>query len=296
MRSSPTRETVCFDAHGAPLLPMGAFPARDAGGVAIGRGAYACVVHKELPLGSVAIKQIERRADTVQQHCGELLAEGLRHPALVTVLSIVWTRHELLVIMQFAGSCTFLDLLHGRLTGSRALSTLAAVSAAVLFLHERLLVHQDIKPDNILWHAGEQRARLGDFGCMRLKGTRTHVCGAVQWRAPELAGGEAHVALPALDAWSLGMLLALAGEQTTAPKWSSLPDLLRSSAKALLQNEPSRRDVLSSTQSLRRAHSVWNDCGEEKSRPLNPLLSRAEILGPGSTVSPARWLPYAALL
>jgi len=83
------------------------------------------------------------------------------------------------------------------------------VCAAVSYAHERLVIHRDIKPDNILVdEAGEPK--LLDFGIARLVNTDALLTSATRMMTPAYASPEQieGAALgTATDVWSLGVVL-----------------------------------------------------------------------------------------
>ena len=82
------------------------------------------------------------------------------------------------------------------------------VLAALDYIHSRGLVHQDLKPQNILVseQEGAARVKLIDFGLARAAGTESQeLSGTIEYLAPELIKGEPPTARS--DLYSLGILL-----------------------------------------------------------------------------------------
>ena len=80
--------------------------------------------------------------------------------------------------------------------------------AALDYIHSRGLVHQDLKPQNILVseQEGAARVKLIDFGLARAAGTESReLSGTIEYLAPELLKGEPPTARS--DLYSLGILL-----------------------------------------------------------------------------------------
>ncbi|XP_044384873.1 mitogen-activated protein kinase kinase kinase 18-like [Triticum aestivum] len=70
------------------------------------------------------------------------------------------------------------------------------------YLHERLMVHGDVKGRNVVVGA-DGRAKLADFGCARAAGhTKQPFGGTPTFMAPEVARGEEQG--PPADVWALG--------------------------------------------------------------------------------------------
>ncbi len=116
------------------------------------------------------------------------------------------------------------DLLRreGRLDPTRAAELASDIAVALAFVHERGIVHRDVKPSNVLMDEGGT-PRLTDFGIAtardveRLTKTGTFV-GTLDYCAPEQATGSARQIGPWTDAWSVGAVLfhMLAGEPPLA--------------------------------------------------------------------------------
>eukprot|EP00928_Gymnodinium_smaydae_P052794 TRINITY_DN36956_c0_g1_i1.p1 TRINITY_DN36956_c0_g1~~TRINITY_DN36956_c0_g1_i1.p1 ORF type:complete len:343 (+),score=66.79 TRINITY_DN36956_c0_g1_i1:65-1093(+) len=110
---------------------------------------------------------------------------------------------------------------------------LAEISASVMvgldFLHRQLIVHRDIKPDNIL-HNSLGEVKLTDFGISRsldatiaMAGTQI---GTQIYMAPEMCMGESYNF--AVDIWSYGLVLyELASGEFPFPSLTNFPQLFQ---------------------------------------------------------------------
>jgi eukaryotic-like serine/threonine-protein kinase len=143
---------------------------------------------------------------------GRLLAE-LDHPNLVRVLDLdVHEDGRPFLVMEYVAGCT-LDrhIEQGLPAPRRAAAIVAEIARAVGYVHGRGVVHQDIKPRNILIdEAGHPR--LIDFGLARLRHawvdeTSGPSGGTLMFMAPEQARGEIERVGPAADIHALGALL-----------------------------------------------------------------------------------------
>ncbi|KAF4036943.1 Protein kinase domain [Phytophthora infestans] len=94
--------------------------------------------------------------------------------------------------------------------GVKAWEKLYEAALGLEFLHERGVVHADLKGDNIL--IGEDGcAKLTDFGLSAVvsdgANSSTSPVGALRWKAPECMGTSGKPATFASDIFSLGMCI-----------------------------------------------------------------------------------------
>jgi Protein kinase domain len=78
-------------------------------------------------------------------------------------------------------------------------------------LHAAGYVHRDLKPANVMWLPRENQWTVIDFGCAAEVGKEAPVALSISYAAPEAivayrSGQKTHVANPALDIWSLGVM------------------------------------------------------------------------------------------
>lgn len=176
----------------------------------IGSGSYATVYRaRDKELGrEVAVKQIHAQflADprTLDRYWAEAqLLASLHHPNIVTIFDIVRERGWLIMeLMQ--GSLK--QRLAGRQMDLRSLrAALAHCLRALKYLHERGVIHGDIKPGNMMIDH-RKRVKIGDFGLARrvsdddgslLKGTAKYI-------APEVVSDEFGDVGPHSDLYALG--------------------------------------------------------------------------------------------
>jgi len=192
----------------------------------IGRGA-AGVVYKALDKSlnrHVAVKVITAGFLATDRQIDHFLREarqiaGLRIPGVVAIREAGVVDGQCFLAMELIGGQSLNAVLRrGPLDPEAAARTLAAVARAVHSLHERSIVHQGLKPSNILLdEAGTPF--VSDFGFMRMlsehgaRGERAAEAGTPAYTAPEQACGSLPVATAAGDVYSLGAILyaALAG-------------------------------------------------------------------------------------
>jgi serine/threonine protein kinase len=160
-------------------------------------------------------------AEQLQRHEAEMRTlAALDHPSLVTVFDAGTdeeTGQPFLVMQLVEGPTLGEELRSGRLPSERVAGYGAELADALGYVHERGLVHRDVKPANVLISA-DGRVHLADFGIARLVDsaheTRTgDVLGTPAYFAPEQVAGEA--VGPAADIYALGIVLyeALTGRR-----------------------------------------------------------------------------------
>jgi serine/threonine protein kinase len=114
--------------------------------------------------------------------------------------------------MEYVAGCSLnRHIEHGLPAPGRAAALVAEIARAVGYVHNRGVVHQDIKPRNVLIDE-TGRPRLIDFGLARLRHawadeTSGPSGGTLLFMAPEQARGEIERVGPAADIYALGGLL-----------------------------------------------------------------------------------------
>jgi eukaryotic-like serine/threonine-protein kinase len=152
----------------------------------IGRGTTSTVYRaRHLELGSwIAIKVLSPAPsildNAVQDRFrfeAQVLA-GLRHPGIVSVLDLGTTEDGLCYIaMELLQGETLAALIERRrrLETPRAMRLLSQIADALAVLHDRGLVHRDVKPANVFVvedSTRQERAKLMDFGLVRAQDGR----------------------------------------------------------------------------------------------------------------------------
>ena len=144
---------------------------------------------------------MERELDLVSSFA------AIDHPNLVTIEDLGSVMGVPYLIMGYAGEETLARRLkEGRLTMDEALAHVTQAARGLVALHERRIVHFDLKPSNIFIRG--ESARLGDYGLSKLleggRMTLTFGRGTPLYMAPEMLLQRAdHRA----DIYSLGVIL-----------------------------------------------------------------------------------------
>ncbi len=186
----------------------------------LGHGAFGMVWRAEDPdIGrSVAVK-IVRRASAAAD--GRWLDEAraqaaVVHPHVAVVHDVgVWRGHAYLVMELVEGRPLREWVEHTRPSSARILDLAAGIGRGLAAVHDRGLVHGDVKPDNIVVESGDV-AKLLDFGVVEGAtddaGARETgpTGGTPRYMAPELLAGARPS--PASDQYALALSIAEALE------------------------------------------------------------------------------------
>ena len=143
----------------------------------IGRGGMADV-HRATDTvleREVAVKLLRMHAATDRDRArfrseAQLLA-ALDHPGLVAVLDAGLSEDDVpYLVMELIEGTSLTPYVDGEPMPTDRVAAIAADLAAVLgYVHERDIVHRDVKPGNVLL-GPDGRARLADFGIARMLG------------------------------------------------------------------------------------------------------------------------------
>ncbi|CAF0793681.1 unnamed protein product [Rotaria sp. Silwood1] len=182
----------------------------------IGKGNFAKVkLAKHIPTGrEVAIKIIDKtqlNPTSLQKLFREVkIMKGLDHPNIVKLFEVIETEKTLYLVMEYASGGEVFDYLvaHGRMKEKEARSKFRQIVSAVQYLHQKHIVHRDLKAENLLLDS-ELNIKIADFGFSNefTPGNKLDTfCGSPPYAAPELFQGKKYDG-PEVDVWSLGVIL-----------------------------------------------------------------------------------------
>ena len=180
----------------------------------IGTGGMARVfLAEDERLGrQVAVKRLHAHSpeDSARRFQREArLGASLNHPNLVSVYDVETDGESVLIVMEYVEGTTLGgELRTGALDPDRAVSVLADVAAALDAVHDKGIVHRDVKPANVLIRT-DGVAKLADLGIATLaEGTSITASGTVlgtaSYMAPEQVRGE--TAGPGADVYALAVV------------------------------------------------------------------------------------------
>jgi serine/threonine-protein kinase len=184
----------------------------------LGAGAAAVTVAAlDRRLGRrVAIKILKPEDDRDQGFSARFAREAraaaaINHPHVVSVYDVGEQGDLLYLVMQFVDGIDLKRLIErdGALPWRRAVEIAKAVLAGLAPIHEKGIVHRDIKPQNVLI-GRDGEVKVTDFGVAHIErdGSLTAVgttVGTAAYMAPEQAQG--HQPTPAADVYAVGVML-----------------------------------------------------------------------------------------
>lgn len=174
----------------------------------LGKGASG-TVHKAIWLGVEVAKKTfhgPRNPDFLQEVS---ILEGLSHPNIVSLLWYTTDKRKCHLIMELMDGDLY-TLMQDRLGEKghhgppfnilEALDLMLQVAEGVFFLHEKKIVHRDLKSHNIMVRCAKARGmdvkyikvKVADFGLSRTKeksqtySGQTQNMGTTRWMAPEM--------------------------------------------------------------------------------------------------------------
>ncbi|CAJ1431779.1 unnamed protein product [Effrenium voratum] len=170
----------------------------------------------------VAVKDMkgERRVQLYELLKEACVMASLSHPNICTFVGVctdtVQRKHFIISELM---DCSLFDMIHqpyklrwhGELTVSLSLSLGTGIISGICYIHQKNLVHADLKSSNILIdYTSSSRnpiPRICDFGhaAVRCHPSPHHRCGTPHWAAPEVLRGEA--LSPAADIYSFGVMM-----------------------------------------------------------------------------------------
>ncbi|CAC9504373.1 putative protein kinase [Leishmania infantum JPCM5] len=212
----------------------------------IASGAFSTVWRcSELSSGrTYAVKIVEKKAALRNKMTGALIREvnaleiAGSSPYVTGLVDKMVSKHNYYLVMELAEGGTLLDLIRERRQELRQLQVSSSTGCSVMdslqlsatpfmpydrvryyfkqlllalsALHDRNVVHRDVKPENILLNKQRTRLLLSDFGfaCHSMLGAQLHrACGTLKYCAPELLREHPSYDGRKVDVWAAGITL-----------------------------------------------------------------------------------------
>ncbi|PWN32131.1 Pkinase-domain-containing protein, partial [Meira miltonrushii] len=177
----------------------------------IGEGTYGKVrlgTHR-LTGVRVAIKQVPKA------HSSTLTREihhhrRLHHPNIMQLYEVLASESYIWMVTELCAGGELYDYLveRGTMPEPEARRIFGQLCMAVAYIHDRGIVHRDLKLENVLLDE-RCNVKLGDFGFTREfegKKLMETFCGTTGYAAPEMLAGRRYTG-EEVDVWSLGIIL-----------------------------------------------------------------------------------------
>eukprot|EP00440_Ansanella_granifera_P000175 gb/GFBE01000188.1/.p1 GENE.gb/GFBE01000188.1/~~gb/GFBE01000188.1/.p1 ORF type:complete len:427 (+),score=67.22 gb/GFBE01000188.1/:1-1281(+) len=178
------------------------------GTVAVVRRAVRCSDSMELAVKHIVSEDTEVRKFAYEEF---QLMRDLRHPAIVTVEEFHDSSSEIFISMELCqdGSVESFVTRHGTFDEIAAQALLLQLFNGVDYLHQKRVVHRDLKPDNLMLTKHARVLKITDFNSAAHIGS-TDSCmlserGTRIFMAPELKFGG--IWNERVDIWACGMTM-----------------------------------------------------------------------------------------
>ncbi|XP_039391208.1 serine/threonine-protein kinase Nek5 [Mauremys reevesii] len=185
----------------------------------IGEGAFGKVflakgkvnnhqsVIKEINLTKMPVKEKEASQKEV------ILLAKMKHPNIVTFYSSLQEKNKLYIVMEYCDGGDLMrriNMQHGVLFNEdQILAWFVQISLGLKHIHDRKVLHRDIKAQNIFLSNNGMVAKLGDFGIARMLNNTMELArtcvGTPYYLSPEICENRPYN--NKTDIWSLGCVL-----------------------------------------------------------------------------------------
>ncbi|KAM9020293.1 serine/threonine-protein kinase Nek5 [Ara ararauna] len=165
-----------------------------------------CVI-KEIDLTKMPMKEKEASQKEV------ILLAKMKHANIVAFYASLQERNKLYIVMEYCDGgdlMTRINMQHGTLFDEdQILSWFVQISLGLKHIHDKKILHRDVKAQNVFLSNNGKVAKLGDFGIARqLNSTMefAHTCvGTPYYLSPEICENQPYN--NKTDIWSLGCVL-----------------------------------------------------------------------------------------
>jgi len=213
--------TACSSSRQPPVAPFKTLPSPTFGGRYqlgrfLGRGASATVweaFHNDFDR-AVAVKVFDQGLRDRNQARREMRALAqVRHPCILEAYEVIESSTCTQLVCELIDGESLRTYTHRqplqRLDEQTGRVLFHQVVDGIRFCHERLVVHRDLKLENLLLDASDT-VKLIDFGFATQVASKTSrlraFCGTPSYMAPEIVRGDSYSGFTT-DVWALGVIL-----------------------------------------------------------------------------------------
>uniref|UniRef100_UPI00398F60E1 serine/threonine-protein kinase Nek8 isoform X2 n=1 Tax=Pristiophorus japonicus TaxID=55135 RepID=UPI00398F60E1 len=290
----------------------------------VGRGAFG-IVHlclrkadqKLVILKQIPVEQMTKDERLAAQNECQVL-KLLNHPNIIEYYENFLEDKALMIAMEYAPGGTLAEYIQKRnslLDEETIMHFFVQILLALHHVHNKLILHRDLKTQNILLDKYQMIVKIGDFGISKILSSKSKaytVVGTPCYISPELCEGKPYNQKS--DIWALGCVLYELASLKRAFEAANLPALvlkimsgtfapisdqyspeLRQLILGMLSLDPSKRPQLSEIMAqpicIRALLNLYTDIGSVKMRRIEKPLSSvapASHRRTGGRVSSAR--------
>jgi len=184
----------------------------------IGRGAYGTVylcrrisdgchfIIKQIPVEEMSKEERQAAMNEVD------VLKRLTHPNIIAYLENFFEGRALMIVMEYAQGGTMFSFLEERegklLDEDEIIRLFVQILLAIHHVHQRNILHRDLKTQNILLNKTRKIVKIGDFGISKILSSKSKantVVGTPCYISPELCEGKPYNQKS--DIWALGCVL-----------------------------------------------------------------------------------------
>ncbi|XP_048413487.1 serine/threonine-protein kinase Nek8 isoform X3 [Stegostoma tigrinum] len=272
----------------------------------VGRGAFG-IVHlclrkadqKLVILKQIPVDQMTKDERLAAQNECQVL-KLLNHPNIIEYYENFLEDKALMIAMEYAPGGTLADYIQKRnslLDEDTILHFFVQILLALHHVHNKLILHRDLKTQNILLDKYQMIVKIGDFGISKILSSKSKaytVVGTPCYISPELCEGKPYNQKS--DIWALGCVLYELASLKRAFEAANLPALvlkimsgtfapisdqyspeLRQLILSMLSLDPSKRPQLSEIMAqpicIRALLNLYTDIGSVRMRRIEKPLS-----------------------
>lgn len=169
----------------------------------IGRGAYGTVylcrrisdgchfIIKQIPVEEMSKEERQAAMNEVD------VLKRLTHPNIIAYLENFFEGRALMIVMEYAQGGTMFSFLEERegklLDEDEIIRLFVQILLAIHHVHQRNILHRDLKTQNILLNKTRKIVKIGDFGISKILSSKSKantVVGTPCYISPELCEGK----------------------------------------------------------------------------------------------------------